>query len=50
MDEDAQARQQILRGQFKTLIEEGWRRETSLNEEHEPPPPQHDISRAAAGG
>ncbi|AKS08509.1 leucine-rich repeat domain-containing protein [Pseudomonas trivialis] len=46
MDEDAQARQQILRGQFKALIEEGWRRETSRNAEHEPPTTSHNMTLA----
>lgn len=44
MGEDTQARQQILRGQFKALIEEGWRRETSLNAEHEPPTHSHNMT------
>ena len=46
MDEDAQARQQVLRGQFKALMEEGWRRETRLNAEHEPPTTSHDMTLA----
>ncbi|MFL1389224.1 dermonecrotic toxin domain-containing protein [Pseudomonas tritici] len=46
MDEDAQARQQVLRGQFKALIEEGWRRETSLNAAHEPPTTSHNMTLA----
>lgn len=46
MDEDAQARQQVLRGQLKALIEEGWRRETSLNAEHEPPTTSHNMTLA----
>ncbi|WP_254865850.1 leucine-rich repeat domain-containing protein [Pseudomonas fluorescens] len=44
LDEDARARQQILRNQLKTLMEEGWRRETSLDPEQEPPTNFHDMT------
>ena len=44
LDEDARAQQQILRDQLKALVEEGWRRETSLDPEQEPPTNSHDMT------
>ncbi|QOY70370.1 leucine-rich repeat domain-containing protein [Pseudomonas sp. OST1909] len=43
LDEDTRARQQILRDQFKTLLEEGWRRETSQDLAHVPPANFHQM-------
>ncbi|MGY2362422.1 dermonecrotic toxin domain-containing protein [Pseudomonas azotoformans] len=46
LDEGMQARQQILRDRFKAMLEEGWRRETSLNAEQGPSTNSHDMTLA----
>ena len=43
MDVSARALQQDLRGQIKTSLEAGWRRETSLDLAHEPPENTHEM-------
>lgn len=43
MDESARALQQLLRRQCKAVLEEAWRRETSLNYDHEPPTHSHEM-------
>nr|WP_314532494.1 DUF6543 domain-containing protein [uncultured Pseudomonas sp.] len=44
LDEDMQARQQILRDRFNAALEEGWRRETSLDSEQGPSANSHDMT------
>ncbi|MFC6337528.1 hypothetical protein GIR22_22950 [Pseudomonas sp. CCM 7891] len=43
LDEQTQAQQQITRRAFKTLLEECWRRETALDENHEPLRDVHEL-------
>ncbi|WP_438867153.1 dermonecrotic toxin domain-containing protein [Pseudomonas sp. L1(2025)] len=44
MGEVSRAEQQLIRGQLKDILEEGWRRETSLNLNHEPPAQTHQMA------
>lgn len=44
MDEGVREQQQLLRGQAKAVLEEGWRRETSLDSSQEPPATTHEMA------
>ncbi|PRA24986.1 leucine-rich repeat domain-containing protein [Pseudomonas poae] len=43
LGQQAQAQQQVVRRAFKTLLEECWRRETALDENHEPLRDAHEL-------
>lgn len=44
LDEQTRAQDQLNRLAFKTLLEEAWRRETDLDEEHDSPEPTHKLT------
>ncbi|MCJ7959456.1 MAG: hypothetical protein MUW57_23645 [Pseudomonas sp.] len=44
LDEQTRAQEQLSRHTFKTLLEDAWRRETDLDEEHDSPEPTHKLT------
>ncbi|MBC3244749.1 leucine-rich repeat domain-containing protein [Pseudomonas lurida] len=44
LDEQTRAQEQLNRHSFKTLLEDAWRRETDLDEEHDSPEPTHKLT------
>ena len=43
LDEQAQAQQQLVRDELKTVLEAAWRRETALDSDQEPPAASHEM-------
>ena len=47
MDEQARVQQQLIRGEVSGLLEQGWRRETSLDLSHDPLTQSHQMALAS---